>query len=97
MINFNIYNKRHSTKASRRRERSWTTLEALLSPSLDIFRALALIGPLDHHHRLPLDPLLRLLSGLLLLSLDLLLISSSIDISSQCLVVLPYLLKFFLD
>jgi hypothetical protein len=82
MINFNIYNKRHSTKASRRRERSWTTLEALLSPSLDIFRALALIGPLDL--------LLRLLSGLLL-------ISSSIDISSQCLVVLPYLLKFFLD
>jgi hypothetical protein len=55
MINFNIYNKRHSTKASRRRERSWITLEALLSPSLDIFRALALIGPLDHHHRLPLD------------------------------------------
>jgi hypothetical protein len=49
-----------------------------------------------HHYRLPLGLLLCLLLGLLLPS-DLLLLPSSIDISSQCSVVLPRLLKFFLD
>jgi hypothetical protein len=75
----------------------WTTLGGLLPPSPDILGALALIEPLGHHHRLPPGLLLRLLLGLLLLSLGLLLLPSSIDISGQCLVVLPCLLKFFLD
>jgi hypothetical protein len=69
---------------------SWTVLRGLLPPSLDALGALALIGPPDHHHRLLLDLLLCLPLGLILLY-------SSIDISSQCLVVLPCLLKFFLD
>jgi hypothetical protein len=47
---------------------------------------LALIRPSDHHHHLLLG--LLLLSGLLL--------PSSMDILSQYLIVLPYLLKFFL-
>jgi hypothetical protein len=83
------FNKRYII-ASRRTEKHLITLGGLLAPSLDIFGALALIGPLGHHHHLPPGLLLHLLSGLLLLP-------SSIDISSQCLVVLPYLLKFFLD
>jgi hypothetical protein len=97
---FNIYlqqkplNKRYII-ASKRRERSWTTLGGLLPPSMDILEVLALIGHLGHHHRF-LSGLLRLVSGLLLLP-GLLLFPSSIDISSQYLVVLPYLLKFFLD
>jgi hypothetical protein len=88
---FNIYlqqksfNKRY-TIACRRRRRPWTTLGGLLPPSPDILRALALIGPSGHHHRLLLG--LLLLSGLLL--------PSSMDILSQYLIVLPYLLKFFL-
>jgi hypothetical protein len=75
----------------------WTTLEGLLPPSPDILEALALIGPLGHHYRLLLGLLLRLLSVLLLLPPSFLLLPSSIDISSQYLFVLPYLLKFFLS
>jgi hypothetical protein len=66
----------------RRRERPWTTLGGLVPPSADILRALTLL-------RLLTGLLLRPLSGLLLLSF-------SIDILSKCLVVLPNLLKFFL-
>jgi hypothetical protein len=91
------FNKSHSTKASRRRERPWTTLGGLLPPSPDILRTLALIGPPGHHHRLPLGLLLHLLSGILLLPPGILLFPSSIDISSKCLVLLPCMLKFFLD
>jgi hypothetical protein len=97
---FNIYlqqkslNKRYII-ASRRRERPWTTLGGLLPPSPDILGALALIGPLGHHHCL-LSDLLRLLSDLILLP-DFFLLPSSIDISSLYLVVLLCLLKFFLD
>jgi hypothetical protein len=76
---------------------SWTTLEGLLSPSPDIIRALAIIGPSCHHHGLlPPGLLLRLLLGLLLLLHSGILLASSIDISSQYLVVLSCLLKFFL-
>jgi hypothetical protein len=76
---------------------SWTTLEGLLSPSPDIIRALAIIGPSGHHHGLlPPGLLLRLLLGLLLLLHLGILLASSIDISSQYLVVLSCLLKFFL-
>jgi hypothetical protein len=92
---YKSFNKRYII-ASRRRERPWTTLKGLLPPSPDILEALALIGPPGHHHRLLSGLLLRLLSGRLLLPLSLLLLPSSIDISSQCLVVLPCLLKFFL-
>jgi hypothetical protein len=81
---------------SRRRERPWITLRELLPPSPDILGALALIGRWRHHHRLPSGLLLCLLSGLLL-PLGLLILPSSIDISSQCGVVLLCLLKFFLD
>jgi hypothetical protein len=94
----------------RRRKGPWTTLGGLLPPSLDILEALALIGCRRHHHRLPPGLLLRLLSGLLLppvllirlllgllLPPALLLLPSSIDIESQCNVVLLRLLKFFLD
>jgi hypothetical protein len=59
----------------------WTTLGGLLRPSLDILEALAL-------H--------RLLVGLLLLLPGLLLLPSSINILSQYLVILPYLLNVFL-
>jgi hypothetical protein len=93
---FNIYlqqksfNKRY-IKANRRRERPWTTLGELLPLSPYILGAFALIRPSDHHHGLlPLGLLLHLLSGLLLLP-------SSMDMSSQYLVVLPCLLKFFLS
>jgi hypothetical protein len=94
-----IYNKSFNKRyiiASRRREMPWTTLGGLLPPSLDILRALAIIGPPGHHHHLLSTLLLCLLSSLLLLSLGLLILSSSIDISSQCLIVLFCLLKFFL-
>jgi hypothetical protein len=73
----------------------WTTLGGLLPPSLDILRALALIGHRRHHHRLPLSLLLRLVLGLLLPPG--LLLPSIIDILSQCSVVLLRVLKFFLD
>jgi hypothetical protein len=76
---------------------SWTTLEGLLSPSPDIIGALAIIGPSGHHHGLlPPGLLLHLLLGLLLLLHSGILLASSIDISSQYLVVLSCLLKFFL-
>jgi hypothetical protein len=97
---FNIYlqqksfNKRYII-ASRRRERPWTTLRELLPPSLDILGALALIRPLGHNHRILSGLLLCLLLGVLLL-LPGLLLPSSIDISSQYLVVLPCMLMFFL-
>jgi hypothetical protein len=81
--------------ANRRRERSCTVLGGLLPPSPDILGALTLIEHRRHHHRLPLSLLLRLLSGILLPPG--ILLPSSIDISSQCGVVLPHLLKFFLD
>jgi hypothetical protein len=68
----------------------------LLPPGPDILGALVLIGRQCHHHHLPPSLLLRLLSGLLLSSV-LLLLPSSIDIMSQCGVVLLCLLKFFLD
>jgi hypothetical protein len=68
----------------------WTTLGGLLPPSPDILGALALIKRRCHHHRLSLSLLFYLLPGLLLLP-------SSIDITSQCGVVLFHLLKFFLD
>jgi hypothetical protein len=93
---FNIYLQQHSfnkryIKASRRREMSWIIIEGLLPASPDILRALIIIGPSGHHHGLlPLGLLLRLLSGLLLLP-------SNMDISSQYLVLLPCLLKFFLS
>jgi hypothetical protein len=94
-----IYSIKSSNKryiiASRRKERHWITLGGLIPPSQDILRALALIGPWHHHHRLPSSLLLHLLLGLLLPPG--LLLPSSIDISSQCLIVLPRLLKFFLD
>jgi hypothetical protein len=99
---FNIYlqqksfNKRYII-AIRKRERPWTTLEGLVPLSPNILGALALIGPPGHHHRILLDLFLCLLSGLLLLLLRLLLLPSSMDISSQYLAVIPYLLKFFLD
>jgi hypothetical protein len=83
-----LLNKRYII-ASSRKERPWTILGGLLPPSPVILRALALIGPPGHHHRLLLGLLLLLPSGLLL--------PSSIDISSQYLIVLLYLLKFFLD
>jgi hypothetical protein len=73
----------------------WITLGGLLTPSPDILGALALIGRRRHHHRLPPDLLLRLLSDLL--PPGLFFLPSSIDISSQCGVVLLHLLKFFLD
>jgi hypothetical protein len=107
---FNIYlqqksfNKKY-TKASRRRERPWTTSGGLLPPHPDILGALAIIEPSCHHHgllppglliHLLLGLLLYLLSGLLLLLLGLLLLPSSTDILSQYLVVLSCLLKFFL-
>jgi hypothetical protein len=69
---FNIYlqqviqQKSFNKKASRRRERPWTTLGGLLLSSLDILGALTLIGPPGHHHRLPPGLLLHLLSDLLL-------------------------------
>jgi hypothetical protein len=77
-------------------KRHWTTLRGLLPSSTDILGALALIKSLGHHHRLPMGLLLRHLLRLLLLPLGLLLPSSN-DISSQCLIVLPCLLKFFHD
>jgi hypothetical protein len=71
--NFNIYlqqksfNKKY-IKASRRRERPWTTIGGLHPPNLNILRALVFIRPSDHHHvldgLLPLGLLTRLLSGL---------------------------------
>jgi hypothetical protein len=73
----------------------WTTLGGLLPLSPDILGGLDLIGRQRQHHRLPSGHLLRLLSGLLLPS-DLLL-PSSIDIASQCGIVLLRLLKFFLE
>jgi hypothetical protein len=98
----NSFNKRY-IKASRTREMSWTTLGGLLPLSLDNHEALALIGPSGHHHGLlPPGLLLRLLSGLLfclllclLLLLLGLLLPSSMDISSQYLVVFPWVMKFF--
>jgi hypothetical protein len=87
-----IYSKSFNTRyiiASRRREMPWTTLGGLLPPGPGILVAFALIEPLGHHHLLHLALLFLLLSGLLILP-------SSIDISSQCLVVLPCLLKSFL-
>jgi hypothetical protein len=84
MSSIYIYSKSSNKRyiiVRRRRKRPWTTLRRLLPPSLDIVGALALIRPSGHHHRLR--------SGLLILP-------SSIDISSQCLVVLPCLLRFFL-
>jgi hypothetical protein len=80
----------------RRRKRPWTTLGAPLPPSPGILGALTLIGHQRHHHCLPPGLLLRLLSGLLLPPV-LLLLPSSIDIASQCDVVILHLLKFFLD
>jgi hypothetical protein len=94
-----IYNKSFNNRyiiASSRRERPRTTLGGLLPSCPDMLGALALIGPLGHHHCLLLSLLLRHLSGLLLLPPGLLLLPSSIDILSQCLVVLRCLLKFFL-
>jgi hypothetical protein len=89
------FNKRYII-ASRRRERPWNTLGELLPPSPGILGALSIIGPPGIHHRLLSDLLLYLLSSLLLLPSGLLLLLSSIDKLSQCLVVLPCLLKFFL-
>jgi hypothetical protein len=96
----NIYLKhqviQQKTSASMRRERPCTTFGGLLSPSLDILGALALIGPRRRQDRLPPGLHLCLISGLLL-PLGLLLLPSSIDTSSQCGVVLSRLLKFFLN
>jgi hypothetical protein len=83
--------------ASKRRKRPWTpwtSLKGLLPSSLDILGALTLIERRCHHYRFPSDLLLHLLSGLLLPPGPPL---SSIDILSQCGVVLLHLLKFFLD
>jgi hypothetical protein len=60
------------------------------------FGAFALIEHRHHHHHLPPGLLLHLLSGLLL-PLGLHLLPSSINIESQCGVVLLHLLKLFLD
>jgi hypothetical protein len=68
----------------------------LLSPCPNILEALTLIRRRRHHHHLPSGLLLRLLLSLLLPPVPLLL-PSSIDIASQCSVVLLRLLKFFLD
>jgi hypothetical protein len=68
----------------------WTILGGLLTSSSDILGALTIIGCQLHHHRLPLGLLLRLLMGLLL-------VPSSINIASQCEVVLLHLLKFCID
>jgi hypothetical protein len=70
-----------SFNASKRKERLWTTLGGLLPPNPDVLGALAL---------------LRLLVVLLLPTV-LLLLTSRIDIASQCGVVLLHMLKFFLD
>jgi hypothetical protein len=74
----------------------WTTLGGLLPPCPDILGSLTLIRHQRHHHRLPPGFLLYLFSGLLLPS-GLLLLPSSIDIASQCDIVVLRLLKFFLD
>jgi hypothetical protein len=68
----------------------------LLPLSPDILGALALIRHRRHHHRFPPGLLLRLLLGPLLPPV-ILLFSSSIDIVSQCGVVLFRMPKFFLD
>jgi hypothetical protein len=64
----------------------WRTIP----PSPDIHEVLALIGHRHHHHHFPSGFHLLLPPGLLLLP-------SSIDIASQCGVVLLHPLKLFLD
>jgi hypothetical protein len=79
-------------------ERHCTTLGGLLPPSSDILRVFALIRSSGNHHvlygLLPPGLLIHILLGLLLFSS--LLLPSSMYISSQYLVALPCLLKFFL-
>jgi hypothetical protein len=69
---------------------TWTILGGLLPSSSDILRALTI-------HRLLAALLLRLLSSLLFLLSGILLLPFDVDISSKCLVILPSLLKVFLD
>jgi hypothetical protein len=108
-FSFSVYTRSHKSNkylqhqviqqkisASRRRKRPWITLGGLLPLSPDILGVLILIGCRRHHRRLPPGFLFCLLLDLLL-PLGLLILPSSIDISSQCDVVLFRLLKFFLD
>jgi hypothetical protein len=88
---FNIYylQQGHTLNVSQSYQEEGEALGGLLPLGLDIFGALEIL-------LLLVGLLLCLLAGLLFPPV-LLLLPSSIDIASQCGIVLLYLLKFFLD